>query len=245
MAIVTATPEEARTSRKEQQQESNYNLAMISIKHVVLISLGLLPVASAFLQQSTSPLEVRLRVPFQADDILRLGRSTTSSRLYVASPRKPESKLKKRVISKKNTKGQQSALPPDQEEDKPKGTPIGQTTSPPRFIPPTPHDENRGSKFRKLKDMIWIRETVEDLTAAEFACSVEASSQQDNANQRRRRKRAVDYDKLLAQLNKRLRDLGCGIADGDTNTDVFCELEPGLGMGTTVYNDEEREELFE
>ena len=112
--------------------------------------------------------------------------------------------------------------------------------SPPRFVPPTPHDENRGSKFRKLKDMIWIRETVEDLTAAEFACSVEASQQSAD----RKRRRAVDYDKLLAQLNKRLRDLGCGVDDSDKSM-VVCELEPGLGMGTTVYNDEEREQLFE
>jgi lipoprotein-anchoring transpeptidase ErfK/SrfK len=33
------------------------------------------------------------------------------------------------------------------------------------------------SKFRQLKDIMWIRETLEDLTAAEFALSVESESQ--------------------------------------------------------------------
>ena len=83
---------------------------------------------------------------------------------------------------------------------------------------------------------------MEDLTAASFACSVEAF--QMDVDSKKKRKRAVDYDKLLAQLNKRLRDLGCGIDDND-NSLIVCELEPGLGMGTSVYSDEEREELFE
>lgn len=184
----------------------------------LLLSLSYLHSAHAFVPRS-SPLEVRLRVDPSQDDLFRSTTATTSrqssSRLFVAAPRK-QSASRFGGGSKGKLKG---------------------TQAPPRFMPPTPHDENRGSKFRKLKDMMWIREAVEDLTAAEFACSVEAS-------QERKRRRAVDYDKLLAQLNKRLRDLGCGVDDND-NSSVVCTLEPGLGMGTTVYNDEEREQLFE
>ena len=104
----------------------------------------------------------------------------------------------------------------------------------------------RGNRFRQLKDLVWIRETVEDLTAAEFACSVElASMQEQEEDQSRKRRRAVDYDKLLAQLNKRLRDLGCMVDDNDDSDVVFCELDSSIGKGTTVYNDAQRLELYE
>ena len=36
--------------------------------------------------------------------------------------------------------------------------------------------EETVSKFRQLKDIMWIRETLEDLTAAEFALSVESET---------------------------------------------------------------------
>ena len=66
------------------------------------------------------------------------------------------------------------------------------------------------SKFRKLKDIMWIREAVEDVTAAEFACSVEGSSEgEKDASLRRKRKRAVDYEKMLANLDRRLNDSWC------------------------------------
>ena len=186
----------------------------------LLASLVLLQSTSAFLQLSPA-LQVRLR----ADSTEAVTCRQLDSSLHVATPRRTQKKNKK-------SNNERAASKDDNKLE------VEQIASQPRFVPPTPHDENRGSKFRKLKDMIWIRETVEDLTAAEFACSVEASQQQS------KRRRAVDYDKLLAQLNKRLRDLGCGVDDAD-NSMVVCELEPGLGMGTTVYNDEEREELFE
>lgn len=105
----------------------------------------------------------------------------------------------------------------------------------------------RGNRFRQLKDLVWIRETVEDLTAAEFACSVELASiqQLEEEDQSRKQRRAVDYDKLLAQLNKRLRDLGCMVGDSDDSDVVFCELNSSIGKGTTVYNDAQRLELYE
>ena len=84
-------------------------------------------------------------------------------------------------------------------------------------------------KVRRLKDLMWSRETLEDLTAAEFATKVEQDSQ--------KRKRAVDYEKLLTQLNRRIADLGC--EEGTS------ELIEGVGMGSLVYSHEERTELME
>ena len=168
--------------------------------------------------------------------------------LFVATPRRgdsPQSETTKQSVTQKDD----SKEPLDDDPDE---TIEMELDPPPRFEPPPPHDEEnfggitvRGSKFRKLKDMMWIRETVEDLTAAEFACSVEAAYHDVAAPIKKRRRRAVDYDKLLAQLNKRLRDLGCLIEENNDTTNVTFELEPGIGRGTTVYDDEERQELFE
>jgi hypothetical protein len=90
------------------------------------------------------------------------------------------------------------------------------------------------SKFRRLKDLMWIRETLEDLTTAEFASSLDATQREGQ----RKRKRAIDYDKLLGQLNNRLKDLGC-VADDNQTPPV-----PGKGMGALVYTDDQREALY-
>jgi hypothetical protein len=129
---------------------------------------------------------------------------------------------------------------------------------------------------------MWIREATEDLTAAEFACKVEATSTPPRsqsggssggsastaasaatpssaADSRRKRKRAVDYEKLISQLNQRIRDMGCagnGGAEGRRGSssegggalpvlDVSCVLQPGVGMGSIVYSDGQREALLE
>jgi hypothetical protein len=90
------------------------------------------------------------------------------------------------------------------------------------------------SKFRRLKDLMWMRETLEDLTTAEFASSLDATQREGQ----RKRKRSIDYDKLLGQLNTRLKDLGCD-ADNNQSPPV-----PGKGMGTLVYTDDQREALY-
>jgi hypothetical protein len=66
--------------------------------------------------------------------------------------------------------------------------------------------ESAGTKLRRLKDFMWVRETLEDLTASEFACTVEAENSSEDG---KRRIRAVDYEKLLVQLNRRIQDMGC------------------------------------
>ena len=154
-------------------------------------------------------------------------------------------------------------------------------------LPTTTTTSTTGSKLRRLKDMMWIRETLEDLTAAEFACTVEtglttttmtdSTTPSNNSNPSklmvvaatttttttknskssftRPRKRAVDYEKLLRQLNQRLRDLGCSDIsnnidttddnDKQNNTGIQYTLEPGVGMGTLTYTEPQRNVLLD
>jgi hypothetical protein len=155
------------------------------------------------------------------------------------------------------------------------------------------------SKFRQLKDLMWVRETLEDLTAAEFALSVEQSesssssttttttsivngmsngdggfTQNQSQKQRtprpaplpRKKKRAVDYEKLLSQLTKRIEDMTyepfaqegdeegkLDVEDGDEKVSVsFVQkeytvpvLDDNRGMGRFAYSSKERAVLLE
>lgn len=214
---------------------------------LALLACSLAKVRHAFMPSTTNSHRSRMTTTTiaSARDALKLANNKRRSprgldtTLFVASPKEQQNK---------NNNKEADAV--DKEEG---------TAAPPRFTPPEPRDDEewagtvRGTRFRKLKDMVWIRETVEDLTAAEFACSVElASMQQDDEDNndgdvdggRKRRRRAVDYDKLLAQLNKRLRDMGCLVNDSDSDS-VVCDLDSGIGMGTTVYDEGQRKELYE
>lgn len=102
------------------------------------------------------------------------------------------------------------------------------------------HNKEPGQKLKRLKDLMWVRETLEDLTAAEFACTVEAHDNKVN-----KRKRAVDYEKLVNQLNKRLSDMGCNIADAIESADFECSLSPDLGMGRLTYTEMQRTNLLQ
>jgi hypothetical protein len=205
--------------------ESHY-FFLLGVVYLLVSVDGFMPL------QRTSFLERRVK----KHDFRSLA-SVRRQALYVSFPRRTQQQQQQQPWATKE----------DQQEKEEVRTSLSVKEEPrPRFTPPAPHEEEgggtvRGSKFRKLKDMIWIRETVEDLTAAEFACSVEAAEGEDS---RKKRRRAVDYDKVLGQLNKRLQDLGCGVDDNDKSM-VVCQLQPGVGMGTTVYSDEEREQLFE
>lgn len=103
--------------------------------------------------------------------------------------------------------------------------------------------ESASTKLQRLKDLMWSRETSEDLTAAEFACRVETTTLD---SRRKYRRRAVDFDKLLTQLHNRLSDLGCDmtVAQVANDTEPFhFAVETGEGMGSLIYSNEERNEL--
>merc|ERR1712157_254103 len=100
--------------------------------------------------------------------------------------------------------------------------------------------------------MMWVRETLEDLTASEFASSLESSSGNSN-------KRDVDFEKLLNKLNARITEMcvakpsatssvetknRCVILETQPPSDSagFCYvLEEGQGMSSVVYADDQRE----
>ena len=110
--------------------------------------------------------------------------------------------------------------------------------------------ENDGltvSKFRQLKDVMWIRETLEDWTAAEFALSVEQQAAQSTES-KKTKKRAVDYEKLMTQLTKRIEDMTCQSFDDYSplmDDDGTLTLDCNLGMGRYAYTGDERMDLME
>jgi len=61
------------------------------------------------------------------------------------------------------------------------------------------------SKLRTLKDRMWVREALEDLTAAEFACSLTANSVVED--KKANNKRAVDFENVLTKLDRRIEDM--------------------------------------
>lgn len=94
------------------------------------------------------------------------------------------------------------------------------------------------SKFQRLKDLMWVREAQEDLTAAQFAISIDA-----NTSGRRKQKRAIDYDNLLNQLDRRILDLTCGDEAGCDVSDIP-KLKPGKGTGSIIYTETQRNSLL-
>ena len=110
------------------------------------------------------------------------------------------------------------------------------------------------SKFRTLKDFMWKRDTLEDLAAAEFACSVETADDSDgeedgtSSSGTKRRRRAVDYGKLVTNLNKRIQDILGGRKyideDGRAVSGQPLSIVKGRGMGRVVYTEDQRTELL-
>lgn len=83
---------------------------------------------------------------------------------------------------------------------------------------------------------MWVREAQEDLTAAQFAISIDA-------NVAGNKKRAIDYDNLLNQLDRRIRDLVCG-DDVECQVSDSPKLTPGKGSGSIVYTESKRNTLL-
>ena len=121
------------------------------------------------------------------------------------------------------------------------------------------------SKLPRLKDRMWVRETLEDLTAAEFACSLAPRTLSEEENDGKKSdKSAVDFENLLAKLEKRIEDMCVRStygADGDvcivsypidksTYSDAFpnpddeCwSLMKNYGKGSVTYTDDQRSAL--
>lgn len=119
---------------------------------------------------------------------------------------------------------------------------------------------NNSSKLRQLKDRMWVREALEDITAAEFASSlsveiadVETETTGNNGTggrkeKKRPRKRAVDFDNVLNKLDARIEEMCVvstpEIAEGLNQT--CYTLNQRRSSAVVVDGDsEETEEIFE
>jgi len=122
------------------------------------------------------------------------------------------------------------------------------------------------TKIRRLKDRMWVRETLEDITAAEFACTLDSLVVNDDESKKTKTKRAVDFENILYKLDRRVEDMctqstyseqdspsaSCFPLDhnllfSDTNpsTDQRCwVLMSGKGMGSLLYSHAQRDALL-
>ena len=116
-------------------------------------------------------------------------------------------------------------------------------------------DNGTHSKLTRLKDKLWVREALEDLTSAEFACSLSPSKDRSD-------KRAVDFENIASQLARRIEEMcvkgssddpACIAfypltmgAEGSAKEDEECfVLKKNFGMGSVTYTDEQRDALLQ
>ena len=123
------------------------------------------------------------------------------------------------------------------------------------------------SKLRQLKDRMWVRETLEDVTAAQFASSLSLETETDSLSDKsklRPKKRAVDFENVINKLDRRVEqmcvltnesdaeDQPCYVLnrrilgdEGNVTLDKTCyALSEKKGMGRIVFTMKEREELL-
>mmetsp|Transcript_37462 Transcript_37462/g.89755 ORF Transcript_37462/g.89755 Transcript_37462/m.89755 type:complete len:669 (+) Transcript_37462:154-2160(+) len=123
------------------------------------------------------------------------------------------------------------------------------------------------SKLRQLKDRMWVRETLEDVTAAQFASSLSLETDSDSLSDKSKlgpKKRAVDFENVINKLDRRVEQMcvltnesevegrRCYVLnrrimgdEGNVTLDKTCyALSEKKGMGRIVFTMEEREELL-
>lgn len=122
------------------------------------------------------------------------------------------------------------------------------------------------SKLRRLKDRMWVRETLEDITAAEFACSLAVNNiPTSSLGKAKKIKRAVDFENLLAELDRRVEEMcvrttyedalvdvescypldhtAASNANPDPNEECWT-LQDTVGMGSMTYTHDQRSALI-
>lgn len=78
---------------------------------------------------------------------------------------------------------------------------------------------------------MWVRETLEDLTSAEFACQLAQGES---------RRRGVDFEALLYKLDRRLEEM-CVAFDGRNADTCVVNVD---GMSSVVYDGDQRKTLL-
>lgn len=118
---------------------------------------------------------------------------------------------------------------------------------------------NGPTKIRQLKDRMWVRETLEDLTSAEFACSLTpnpntgtsianggTSNTSGGGGMKLGMKRAVDFEALLQKLDRRIEDMCVVVSDNNReyNADVQQDDEMCLDVGVKLLGKGENQCLL-
>lgn len=130
-------------------------------------------------------------------------------------------------------------------------------------VPPSQQHAVQPTKLRRLKDRMWARETLEDLTNAEFACSLGGATDDKVVDESKKKKKqpAVDFENLLSKLDSRVQEMCvtgrnsakdeeiddefCSVVDDSDDSEIVCyTLLKGKGMGSVVYTDNQRESLL-
>lgn len=125
------------------------------------------------------------------------------------------------------------------------------TDQDPPFTPEilVPSNENSGSdealdspvsRLRILRDRMWVRETINDVTSAEFVVAIESGTAASGGRSRVRMGDAesVDYGNLLQKLDRRQFEMCRG-----SNDDLCLALSTYSDMGSVVCTAEELREL--
>lgn len=110
-------------------------------------------------------------------------------------------------------------------------------------------------KLRRLKDRLWVRETLEDLTSAEFAYRVEQHTPTSQQQQPivTLKKRAMDFENILGKLERRLDEMCLVTTSTTANATTIPPEYPnhknytlveGKGLGSVVYTHEQRKALM-
>ncbi len=111
------------------------------------------------------------------------------------------------------------------------------------------------SKLRALKDRMWVREAIEDLTAAEFACTVAqgdgngdadtTDTNGENGSAKTKNKRAVDFDNILFKLDRRIEDMCVRSTYGDGMNDENCIVSYPLSEATATNSGDISSEVMD
>ncbi len=108
------------------------------------------------------------------------------------------------------------------------------------------------TKIRRLKDRMWVREALEDITAAEFACTLDSlavndessssSSNSNSSNKKKKVKRAVDFENILSKLDRRVEEMCVQSTYGDDfTTGTACYPLDHNTLSTDIEPDDDQQ----
>jgi hypothetical protein len=160
-----------------------------------------------------------------------------------------------------STKGEEEVAT-NAAESPPEASPSKEASSPTVSVKTTgPNPQISYTKLLRLKDRMWVREALEDLTASEFACNIARSSPDEdtssgsgtgtnddgkNKKKEKKKKSAVDFENLLIKLEKRIEDMCIRSTYGDNEARIVSyPMEQSISSDAFPKPDDECWSLME